>query len=260
MKLKKFILSLALFAFIVGQSACFAGQVPDSVIKNLVNQYKAHNYMGCIQSADKVLKVNPSNAYVHYYKGLSYVQLGKREEASAAFESVKTLNSSPTLVEFATRATSCLNNPEDCHKYGGAKNEMEEFIKSDKFYDKSVQTDVNKKKLERIRNNINDDLSGQKSEMPTNDEIANAVKTLAKLGLNPLASANPMSGMMQDPEMLQANMLLGNNNNQQNGMMNNMLPMLMMGQQNGQKIPPELIQSMMMSQMTPDFGGNSNTY
>lgn len=260
MKLKKFILGLALLAFTASYSSCLAAQVPDSAIKSLVNQYKARNYMGCIQSSDKVLKNNPSNAYAHYYKGLSYVQLGKKEEASAAFESVKTLNSNPTLVEFATRATSCLNNPEDCRKYGGAKNEMEEFIKSDKFYDKSVQTDVNKKKLERIRNNINDDLTGPKSEMPTNDEIANAVKTLAKLGLNPLASANPMSGMGQDPEMMQANMLLGNNNNQQNGMMNNMLPMLMMSQQNGQKIPPELIQSMMMSQMTPDFGGNSNTY
>ena len=36
------------------------------------------------------------------------------------------------------------------------------------------------KDLDRIRENINEELSPKKGEIPTNDEIANAVKTLAK--------------------------------------------------------------------------------
>ena len=81
--------------------------------------------------------------------------------------------------------------------------------------------------------------------MPSNDEIANAVKTLAKVGVNPMAGFN--SGMMTNPDLMQMNMLLGNNNT--NNGMSNMLPYLLMGQNNGQNLSPELIQSMMMSQM-----------
>jgi len=84
--------------------------------------------------------------------------------------------------------------------------------------------------------------------MPTNDEIAQAVKTLAKLGINPMAG---MNANYANPEMMEMNMLLGNNTQTNNGM--NMLPMLLMNQNGVQKMSPELIQTMMMSQMAPTY-------
>lgn len=259
MKLKKFILGLALLMFITAQTACFAEQAPDSAVKGLVSQYKARNYIGCVQSSEKILETSPSNVFAHYYKGLGYYQLGKKDLAIASFQKVIDLNGNKTLVDLAVRGVACANAAEECKQYAESNDELDIFIKSNKFYDKSVQSDVNQKRLERIKNNINEELNHNKSEMPTNDEIANAVKTLAKIGINPLSQNTAMSGLTQNPEMMQANMMLGNNN-QQGGMMNNMLPMLLMSQKDGKNIPPELIQSMMMSQMTPDFGNNSNNY
>lgn len=253
MKLKKIILGLAALAFMAIQTASFADQVSDSTIKSLVSKYKAQNYLGCIQASDKVIQKNPSNIFAYYYKGLSYYQLGKKEEAISAFEKVQALNSNKTLVEYSKKGIACLETPEECATYGQAQSDLDLFIKSKKFYDKSVQAEVNKKKLDRIRENINDELKNtdQKSEVPSNDEIANAVKTLAKIGINPLAGIN---AGYQNPEMMQMNMLLGNNNmNNGMGMNNNMLPMLLMNKEAMQNMSPEVIQSMMMNQMAPAF-------
>ena len=253
MKLKKIILGLAALAFMAIQTASFADQVPDSTIKSLVSKYKAQNYLGCIQASDKVIQKNPSNIFAYYYKGLSYYQLGKKDEAISAFEKVQALNSNKTLVEYSKKGIACLETPEECATYGQAQSDLDLFIKSKKFYDKSVQAEVNKKKLDRIRENINDELKNtdQKSEVPSNDEIANAEKTLAKIGINPLAGIN---AGYQNPEMMQMNMLLGNNNmNNGMGMNNNMLPMLLMNKEAMQNMSPEVIQSMMMNQMAPAF-------
>ena len=253
MKLKKIILGLAALAFMAIQTASFADQVPDSTIKSLVSKYKAQNYLGCIQASDKVIQKNPSNIFAYYYKGLSYYQLGKKDEAISAFEKVQALNSNKTLVEYSKKGIACLETPEECATYGQAQSDLDLFIKFKKCYDKSVQAEVNKKKLDRIRENINDELKNtdQKSEVPTNDEIANAVKTLAKIGINPLAGIN---AGYQNPEMMQMNMLLGNNNmNNGMGMNNNMLPMLLMNKEAMQNMSPEVIQSMMMNQMAPAF-------
>ena len=253
MKLKKIILGLAALAFMAIQTASFADQVPDSTIKSLVSKYKAQNYLGCIQASDKVIQKNPSNIFAYYYKGLSYYQLGKKDEAISAFEKVQALNSNKTIVEYSKKGIACLETPEECATYGQAQSDLDLFIKSKKFYDKSVQAEVNKKKLDRIRENINDELKNtdQKSEVPSNDEIANAVKTLAKIGINPLAGIN---AGYQNPEMMQMNMLLGNNNmNNGMGMNNNMLPMLLMNKEAMQNMSPEVIQSMMMNQMAPAF-------
>ena len=244
MKLKKFIIGLAILSFL-GANAAFSQQASDSAIKGIINQYKAQNYLGCINSSDKIIQNDPSNIFAYYYKGLAYIQLGKKEEATTAFEQVINLNSNQTLVEYAQKATACLNNPEDCSKYGKEANELDAFIKSGKFYAQSVQSEVNKKKLDRIKENINDELGPKKGEMPSNDEIANAVKTLAKLGINPLAG---MGNNYTNPQMMEMSMLLGNNPYYGNNSAN-MLPMLWMNQNNNQQMSPELIQTMMMSQM-----------
>lgn len=246
MKLKKLLIGLTIFTFIITQSICLAQTTPDSAIKGIINQYKAGNYLGCIDSSNKIIKNNPSNIFAYYYKGLSYTQLGKKEDAKQAFEHVVTLNSNATLVEYAKQANACINSPEECTKNQKEASSLDQFIKSNKFYDTSVQSEVNQKKLDRIRENINDELGPKKSEMPTNDEIANAVKTLAKVGINPLAGLN---SAYTNPQMMQMSMLLGDNSSSNNAM--NMLPMMLMNQNNSQSLSPELLQTIMMNQMSP---------
>lgn len=254
MKLKKIVLGLALMSFMIIQTGAFA-QTSDAQIRAMVSKYKSENYLGCIQDTNKILKDDPTNIYAHYYKGLSYYQLGQAEPATESFTNVQNLNSNETLVRYATRAKACIEQPEACQAFAeGNKTDLDKFIKSKKFFDTPVQAEVNKKKLERIKENINDSVKNtpeQKSEMPTNEEIANAVKTLAKLGVNPMGSmVQPMA--YQNPEMMQMSMLLGNNT-QQNYGMNNMLPYLMMNQGNRQNMSPEFIETMMMNQMTPTY-------
>jgi tetratricopeptide (TPR) repeat protein len=246
MNVKKTLLTLILTGFMSVQLSASANEPS---LKGLTMKYNAKNYVGCIQEADYIIKEDPSNGFAYYYQGISYAKLGKKDKATEAFEKVKTLNTTETLTNYATRALTCLTNADECKKLSESGNGLEEFLKSKKFLDKAVQTEVNKKKLERLKDSINDDLGPKKSEMPTNDEIAEAVKTLAKLGMNPL---NTNIGMYQNPEMMQMSMLLGNNNNQQM----NMLPLMMMG--GNQNISPEIIQTMMMGQMNTDF--SSNTY
>lgn len=246
MKLKKLIIGLAVFTFMAAQSVCLAQPSQDSAVRGIINQYKGGNYLGCIDSSNKVIEQNPSNIFAYYYKALAYTQLGKKDDARQAFDQVITLNSNSTLVEYAKKANACINSPEECAKYQQETSSLEQFIKSNKFYDTSVQSQVNQKKLDRIRENINDELGKpQKSEVPTNDEIASAVKTLAKLGINPLAG---MNNAYANSQMMQMSMLLGDNSSNNNTM--NMLPMMLMNQNNGQ-LSPELIQTMMMNQMTP---------
>ena len=246
MNLKKLVLGLTLLALISMPAVCFAQNVSDSVVRAMVQKYKAQNYLGCLQATQDIIKKNPSNIYAHYYQALSYVQLGKKDEALSAYEKVKALNSNKTIVTYAERGIACINTPEECAKYTEQTDDLEKFINSKKFYDPSVQAEVNKKKLDRIRENINDELSTpKKSEMPSNEEIAEAVKTLAKVGFNPMTG---MNSMYNNPEMMQMNMLLSNDNQSNNGLAN-MLPYFLMSQNQNSKISPELIQTMMMSQM-----------
>ena len=255
MKFKKIILGLVLLSFLAIQAGAFA-ETSDATIRAMVTKYKQQNYLGCLQDSIDIIKEDPTNIYAHYYKGLSFFQLGKFESADESFTNVINLNSNETLVQYAARAKACIKTPEYCSYYAeGHKTDLDKFIQSKKFYDIPVQAEVNKKKLDRIRENINDSVKQdvsqpQKSEMPTNEEIANAVKTLAKLGINPMGQmAQPMS--YQNPEMMQMSMLLGNNTQQNNGM--NMLPLLMMNQNGSQNMSPELLETMMMNQMTPTY-------
>lgn len=246
MEIKKFVISLAVLATISTCNSSFANSI-DADINNMIQLYKAENYMSCIESSNKIIEENPSNIFAYYYRGLAYIQLGKKQDAVNAFEQVININTNSTLVDYAKKANACISSPADCEKYEKEVGELESFIKSNKFFSNNVQSQINQKKLDRIRENINDEVKNteKKSEMPTNDEIANAVKTLAKAGLNPLSGINQNYA---NPQMMQMSMLLNDNTN---GYNMNMLPMLLMNQNGNQQLPPELIQTMMMNQMSP---------
>ena len=258
--MKKLILNLTLIAFLATALGAYAAPVPNAQIKALIRKYKAKDYVGCVQDSQTLLKKDPSNAAVLYYQGLSLYQLGRTDKATIAFNAVILLNSNAVLTDYATKAIHCINNDDECKPQTeeGKDSDLDKFINSNKFYGNSVQADLNQKKLNQMKQNINDTIKNndnQKSEMPTNDEIAEAVKTLAKIGINPFGGGmngmNPAAMTPESAQMMQMNMLLGNNTN--NNQMN-MLPMLLMNQENGAKLSPEVIQTMMMSGMSNDFG------
>ena len=70
-------------------------------------------------------------------------------------------------------------------------------------------------------------------------------------------SINPYQAQMpMNDEYAQLSMMLGSNNNNNNNYMMNMLPMLMAQNNNGKNIDPQVLQSMMMNSMLPDFTFN----
>lgn len=266
--MKKLFINFILIAVAATMCAGMA-KADNAAIKAAIAKYKAKNYMGCLQDVNAIIKEDPADAAAYYYQALSYAQLGKVTDAEEAYKKVIDLNTNDSLVSNATRGIACLKGPDEqgCKEPENPKteDELDKFIRSDKFYSKSVQKEVNQKKLERKKDAINEQLKSDASE-PTDAEIAQAVRTLAKVGFNPLG-LNANNGSNFDPaaynemiqqsnELAQLNMLMGNNNNGQN----NLLPMLLMSQNGQQKLSPEIIQTMMMSSMNSSFGFGGQTY
>jgi len=186
----------------------------NSTVYNAIGKYKHKNYTGVIQdltpylseegkyyeSANNKLK---NNSLAYYYYGLSYTQLGFKNEARDAFNKVLEINDSQKLVEYSTRAVACIDGKPECSpnyvdKNAPADDEMTVFIKSGKFLDDGVKQQIQEKALDKLKDQINNDtvpdtgnykfLNDASSEMkaqPTDKEIADAVKVLAKVGVNP---------------------------------------------------------------------------
>jgi tetratricopeptide (TPR) repeat protein len=228
----------------------YAANNSNSAVKLAIQKYKAANYIGCVQDTEEIIKKDPTNAYAYYYQALAYSQLGKKEQATEAYEKVITLKTSAFLVENAQKGLNCLNGQDGCKPKEDQNSDLDEFIKSNKFYGNKVQEDLNKNRVKDIKDTMN------KSEIPTNDEIAEAVKTLARAGINLTAvnNMNPAAMSANSAEMMQMNMLMGNDSMNNN----NMLPYMLTGT-NG-NISPEMIQAVMMSNMASGFAFNGQTY
>ncbi len=268
----------------------------NALVKSGITKYKSGNYLGCLQDMGQALKTDSSNVLAQYYVGMANVQLGRTGPAEAAYNNVIKLNTNKTLTAYAQMGLICTKDKDKCNavetdvleqdiKYIYGRNqfatqpvaskirqvdldvkkntynaEVYNYIKYDKQKTDNVNTnnkshnsdptDLEKKNLVS---------SAANSSEPTDEEIASAVRTLAKVGLNPLQmtgytdNSYAMYQQNQSPEMMQmAAMLGGNNNNQQNDAM--MMPYLMSLRQGQQNVNPEMIKTMMMSSML----GNMN--
>lgn len=159
MNLKKLIISLIIgMSLTTAVNCCFAEEVSDATLRKMISLYKNQNYLGCLQETFKIIEINPADAYAHYYQALSYQQLGKAEEAKAAFEKVATLNENSVLTEYAQKGQACTTSADECEKFEQNKPEIDVFLKSNKFVHDSVQKEINEKKLNRIKENINKDI------------------------------------------------------------------------------------------------------
>ncbi len=270
--MKKLVVSLLIVFFAV--SSVYADSTK---LRQAIRYYKSGNYIGAMQALQELTAVDPGNALAHYYLGMAYVQIGSSDKASAEYDSVISLAPNSQLATFAQTGKTNLNpTPEtpvtDPFPVDNGVKLMKDFY-SDQAFKKLQENKINNV-IKNLNDNkeVNPDLYEQIKDFtpgnkkssnqtaPSQEEIAQAMQTLSKAGINTAASYNPyMQNMQMNPEMMQMNMLMssmggGNGNMQQSNPMS-MMPMLMM-MQNGQgnsKIDPETIQSMVTSMMMPDM-------
>jgi len=273
--MKKIIISL-LISFVAVSSA-FADSADNSKVKQAIMYYKRGSYTDAMQTLEAVTAKDPGNAVAHYYLGMSYVQIGITDKAQKEYESVLSLVPNTQLSSLAQTGINNINPPSADDPNAGIKPTE---TKQTGFFSDGAKEILEKNKINNVIKSLNEGKDANPSvykdmknyekglnksmntTSPSQEEIAQAMQTLSKAGINPTGSYNPYTQM--NPEMMQMNMLMGsmgggNNNNSQM----NMMPLLMM-MQNGQNsnVDPQLIQSMMSSMMMPDmmsiYGNNNN--
>ncbi len=263
--MKNKILILVAFMFSVSCVSQANDLLPE--VGDAIQKYKGQNYVGCMQDTLEITKNDPADALAYYYMAISYVKLGDKEKALEAYQKVIALSSNSTLKEYAQRGELCLNNPEECKPKNSTdleerlSDEYYKFINSTKNLSKEVSDKLDEIQIEIMKQDINKEVDDKKSEMPTNDEIANAVKTLAKVGVNPFTSQSnayiqAQQSMLQNPEYMQLQMMLGNNGNNSDDFMS-MLPYFMAQGGKNQNMSADTIKNMMMSSM---IGNLSTTF
>lgn len=266
--MKKIAILLSFLLISGSLSLCFAQtkSVSSQVYSGIAN-YKKANYTGCIQDMEAALKKNPNDILAKYYLALVYTKIGMSEDAKKYYQAVVDQGNEKLLVKYSQRALTCLDKPDD--KICAVKKEldddgMSEFIESGEFLHPDLVKSIQKRELKDIKDNFNADkfpdmqdyrfINDAKDEIPTDAQIAAAVKVLAKVGYNPAVQIYNNSGL--DSQMAQLNMLTNSQNSNNNFL--NMLPYLMAQKGNNSNISPELIQTMLMNQAMPSFDFGSN--
>ena len=114
----------------------------------------------------------------------------------------------------------------------------------------SVETD----KLAWVDTGVNSDIENQlfestlkkNNDFPTDEEIGKAVRTLQKVGINPINYINGANN-----EYLQLNSMLNSSNNEYS---NDYVKMMMLNNQSNGQMSPQMMQIMMQQQMMGGFG------
>ncbi len=295
--MKRILLTALLICFL-GLSVQYSEAAPtksayNSQIQLAISKYKSKNYIGCIQDLTLVAKKDPSNVIAHYYIANAYMNLGQTDKALESFEKVIALNTTPSLTSYSIQAKNCLNTKSKCEYVKLTEDQVSELVKDpDNYlnnlrekkqagitpdmqeidrlikgkYHSTVHPEANRiiidTLLKQEKHDMNVSADKYKSEAPTNDEIANAVKVLAKAGINPIQQAPitaPYTNMPQNNDYGYLTMMMGNNQqNTNNNNYMNMLPYLVQQQNGNQQMNAEFIQTMMMSQMMPNFNFDTN--
>lgn len=267
---------------------------PTPSLNNAMNSYKKGNYTGCLQELFALVKKQPNNAKAYYYMGMAFTHLGDRDAAVMAYEKVLLLNPNEVLVEYANKGRDCLTGGPACNPVQvtddfGPSDPLDEFINAPygNGFSPELNSDLRKKELENIQNNINrkpqlspseieqikkfdsnkgENITGEKlaladNSSPSSDDIVSALDTLKRAGMNVSIQPTTLPAMTgyQNPQMNEVSMMLGNNNNNNNNNdMMNMLPYMMQSGQNGQgNMNPQVIQTMMMNSMMHNMDFNS---
>ena len=211
-------------------------------LKPIVDKYRQKNYVGAMQDLEELVKQEKQNTYAKYYLALCYTRLGYKEEAKILYQEVINKDENLTLSHYSQQALDCLENPDaqGCRP-PVSKSEMEQlepsdidiFINSGRRIHPNAQDRITKERMERkleededIRRQLEEEKARagmQVSALPTNEEIATALNTLSKIGMNPYNQFNPLA-QAQQFNQYGALGLMGNNSMNMYGFENNMNP------------------------------------
>ena len=222
----------------------------NSALANAIRLYKSGNYSQSYSAFTNIVKRDPSNAVAYYYLAMTSAQIGKKDEAISNYERVITLSPNGQLGRYATKGKTCLETPEKCHEES-AETAVDRFIQG-KFgsgFSEEARSEYEKQKIENLMREMNrgGDVTPQKfreykdfsSEVPTNDEIVAALRTLQKAGLSDILNNN----------VNEMSLLTGGSDVNNNNAMLNML----MGGNNNSSLSPQVIQSLLTNQMSVGF-------
>jgi len=185
-------------------------------LKPIIQKYRAENYLEAMFDLEELVKIEKNNFYAKYYLALCYTRLGFPDEAKGLYNEVAQSKENYALNYYANRALVCLENQEseECQKYSGKdvittnnnefENEEEQeeddditkFIKSGKKIHPEAADEITKRRMERklmeyeqLRMKGSNNELGL-SQAPTNEEIAQALNTLSRIGMNPFQMQN----------------------------------------------------------------------
>lgn len=267
--IKKLLISVLLSVLLV--SLVFAAEESEDIklLIEGVKSYKEGNYLGTVQTMEDVIGINPGNALAHYYMAISYVRLGDAEKASEAYNKVIVLSPGSQLAKYSQIGKKIMYPQQE------TLDQVKQEATPADFYNENVEKEMENRNLKFLIEKINRNKSIDSSEyqkfedftpdkshggQPDNEEVARALDTLKRAGINPF---NDYAKPAMNPEMMQMSMLgsafggMGMGG-QQNSNPMNMLPMLMMmQQQNGQgsdnRMDPQFMQTMLTNMMMPNM-------
>ena len=196
--MKKKLLLILSILLISSSFSCVSAKI-DTELTEAINLYKAGNYTGCHAQLTEFVKNDPSNALAYYYLAISATQMGKRELAIDYYN--KTLSLVPrssNLARYATRGKACVEDKDAC-KSSTYASIAEELLggRAKEMSSPEVKSEFEKLKIENLMRemNRNNDIPAQRfkefkdfssmntNEVPTNDEIVAALRTLQRAGL-----------------------------------------------------------------------------
>ena len=218
-------------------------------LASAIKMYKAGNYTQCYDALQGIVKRDPSNAVAYYYLAMTSAQIGKKDEAISNYEKVITLTPNSQVGLYASKGKTCLETPDKCNDESETS-ALDSFVQG-KFgsgFTDEVRSEFEKQKIENLMREMNrkNDISPEhfreykdfSSEVPTNDEIVDALRVLQRAGLSDIISGNN--------SMNEMSLLTGNHENA--GTVLNMLT----GTRNS-TLSPQIIQSLLTNQMTTGF-------
>ena len=172
-------------------------------LKPCITKYKQQNYTGAMQDIEELLKKEKNNTLAKYYLALCYTRLGYKDEAQALYKEIVEKDDNQSLTHYSQRALDCLDDPDNAKcqvtkpsmtSSEEGLDDMSKFIESGQKIHPAAMDRITKERMERklqeseyLRKQQEAQGLPLKSDasMPTNEEIAFALNTLSKIGINP---------------------------------------------------------------------------
>lgn len=221
-----FISGIAMLSILISSSTFAAtynfapkGPTPSQSLKPIIVKYKQKNYTGAMQDLEELVKKEPHNTYAKYYLALCYTRLGFREEAKILYTEVIKKDENLALSHYSQFAIDCLDDPSNpvCNPKAASQEEeiraenpsdIDLFIQSGRRIHPTVVDKLTKEKMERKleedeyrRKQLEEEKQRanytSNATIPTNEEIASALNTLSKIGINPYNQFNPLAQAQQ---------------------------------------------------------------